>query len=71
MNNGLWCSGNTADFDSAISGSNPDSPATRVKLPVAKKFGYPIDFMEIGDFIFFASKEWGTVSTKAACFVTF
>ena len=27
MNNGLWCSGNTADFDSAISGSNPDSPA--------------------------------------------
>ena len=25
--NGLWCSGNTADFDSAISGSNPDSPA--------------------------------------------
>ncbi len=29
---GLWCNGNTTDFDSVVSGSNPDRPANFISL---------------------------------------
>lgn len=36
---GLQCNGNTQEFDSCVLGSNPGSPATKIKL-VTKRSGY-------------------------------
>lgn len=93
---GLWCNGNTVEFDSTIRGSSPRSPATRVLnvSPLASGkliYSRPMDkntktkgqtafsrkvwladrlYGNWGFHILYR-KEWGTVSTKAACFVTF
>ena len=34
---GVWCIGNTDDFDSSIVGSNPAIPAKKVWIPLTKK----------------------------------
>ncbi len=45
----LWCNGNTADFGSVVSGSNPDSSTEGEDLFKVAPFFYDVPEGEIGE----------------------